>query len=42
MAVKPGGDAVDMRSMRERRSEIRMLCADLVEVDWKDAAEKKA
>jgi hypothetical protein len=26
--------------MRERRTEIRMLCADLVEVCWKDAAGK--
>ena len=40
-SVKPGGSSADMRSMRERRSEIRMLCADLVEVAWKDAAGKK-
>ncbi|HLI83754.1 MAG TPA: PilZ domain-containing protein [Bryobacteraceae bacterium] len=26
--------------MRERRSEVRMLCADLVEVWWKDSAGK--
>jgi hypothetical protein len=39
--VKPGGSAADMRCMRERRSEIRMLCADLVEVNWKDAAGKR-
>jgi hypothetical protein len=26
--------------MRERRSEVRMLCADLVEVCWKNAAGK--
>ncbi len=25
-----------MRDMQERRSEIRMLCADMVEVSWKD------
>jgi hypothetical protein len=27
--------------MRERRSEVRMLCADLVEISWQDAAGRK-
>ena len=27
-----------MTSMQERRSEVRMLCADMVEVRWKDQA----
>ena len=27
--------------MRERRLEVRMLCADLVEVSWKDASGKR-
>ena len=30
-----------MSLMRERRSEIRMLCADMVEVTWKDFTGKK-
>ena len=27
--------------MQERRSEVRMLCADMVEVQWKDAAGRR-
>lgn len=27
--------------MRERRSEVRMLCADMVKVSWKDALGKR-
>ena len=30
-----------MKSMRERRSEIRMLCADLIEIRWRDRVGKK-
>ena len=26
----------DMRSMQERRSEVRLLCADMVQVSWRD------
>ena len=29
-----------MKNMTERRSEVRMLCADVVEVSWKDAGGK--
>jgi hypothetical protein len=28
--------AADMGSMRDRRTEVRMMCADMVEVTWKD------
>src|SRR3954470_6484063 len=35
-AVKFGGMAADKCSMDERRSERRMLCADMVEVRWSD------
>jgi hypothetical protein len=38
--VKVWRPCADMMSMRERRSEVRMLCADLVEVSWKDGAGK--
>jgi len=31
----------DMRNMTERRSEVRMLCADLVDLCWRDPAGKK-
>lgn len=30
-----------MESMQERRSEVRLLCADLIQVRWKDQAGKK-
>ena len=30
--------AADIESMQERRSEVRMLCADMLEVCWKDQA----
>ena len=32
--VSPLGD--DQTFMRERRSEVRMLCADVIEVSWKE------
>ena len=31
----------DMRSMQERRSEVRMLCADMVQLYWNDDRGKK-
>lgn len=30
-----------MMSMQERRNEARMMCADMVEVGWRDAAGKR-
>lgn len=36
--VKVPDSRADMSSMQEQRSEVRMLCADLVEVRWKDQA----
>jgi hypothetical protein len=38
LIVKEAASAADMTSMQERRSEVRMLCADMVEVCWKDQA----
>ena len=40
LIVKEAGWAADMTSMQERRSEVRMLCADMVAVWWKDQAGK--
>jgi hypothetical protein len=36
LIVKKAAWAADIASMQERRSEVRMLCADMVEVCWKD------
>ena len=41
MTVKVLYASADMRDMQERRSEIRMLCADMVEVSWKDHSGRK-
>ena len=38
--VKIRRQSADMTSMQERRSEVRMLCADMVEVRWQDRAGK--
>jgi hypothetical protein len=38
LIVKEAAAAADITSMQERRSEVRMLCADMVEVCWKDQA----
>ena len=40
LIVKKAGLAADITSMQERRSEVRMLCADMLEVCWKDQAGK--
>jgi hypothetical protein len=37
---KDPGETADMSGMPDRRSEARMLCADILEVDWTDAAGK--
>lgn len=34
--LKLAEDPADMWVMQERRSEVRMMCADMVEVAWKD------
>jgi hypothetical protein len=40
--LKIGLESADMRVMQdERRSEVRMLCADMVEVCWRDRAGRK-
>jgi PilZ domain len=39
--VKGPGNSADMPFMQERRSEVRMLCADMVKVSWKDALGKR-
>jgi hypothetical protein len=41
MAVKLSRHATDMLVMAERRSEIRMMCADMLEISWKDALGKR-
>jgi hypothetical protein len=33
--LKSPDDLADMGFMRERRSEVRMMCADMIEVCWK-------
>lgn len=38
--VNPRPLPADMRVMMERRSEVRMLCADMVELCWSDHAGK--
>jgi hypothetical protein len=38
LIVKEAGSAADITSMQERRTEVRMLCADMVEVRWSDPA----
>jgi hypothetical protein len=38
LIVKEAGSAADITSMQERRTEVRMLCADMVEVRWRDQA----
>jgi hypothetical protein len=38
LIVKEEAVAADIESMQERRSEVRMLCADMLEVCWKDQA----
>ena len=38
--VKPATSSADMRVMMERRSESRMLCADMVELSWQDDSGK--
>lgn len=38
LIVKPSERYADKGNMRERRTEVRMLCADLVEVSWKAAS----
>ncbi len=38
--IKIRGGQADMNSMPERRSEVRMMCADLIEVCWRDFAGK--
>jgi len=39
-AIKLRASRADMRFMTERRSEVRMLCADMVELSWKDCGGK--
>lgn len=34
--IKESGEFADMRDMQERRSEVRVMCADMVEVSWRD------
>ena len=41
LQVKGPGNSADMRNMQERRCEVRMLCADMVKVSWKDALGKR-
>jgi hypothetical protein len=38
--LKFSGHPADMRSVQDRRSESRMLCADMLEVHWKDETGK--
>jgi hypothetical protein len=38
MAVKKPAPAADKGGMQERRSQGRIMCADIVEVSWKDRA----
>jgi hypothetical protein len=38
--VKDGKRSADILNMEERRSEVRMLCADMLEVCWKDPTGK--
>jgi hypothetical protein len=40
LIVKEAASAADISSMQERRTEVRMLCADMVKVCWKDQAGK--
>lgn len=40
LAVKVFAWEADKKDMSERRSEVRMLCADMMEVCWKDRAGK--
>ncbi len=35
------GEPADMISMQERRSEVRMMCADMIEVFWHDQFGKR-
>ena len=39
--LKVRGRSADMKVMLERRSEVRMLCADMMEVSWKDEAGRR-
>ena len=39
--IKLARQAADMKGMNERRTETRMLCADMVEVRWKDRSGKE-
>ena len=39
-SVKVFGTKTDMVIMQEKRLEVRMLCADMIEVHWKDRAGK--
>lgn len=41
LALKPSPDLADMMYMQERRTEIRMMCADMVELSWRDGAGKR-
>ena len=34
--IKKPGVFADMRNMQERRLEVRVMCADMVEVSWRD------
>jgi hypothetical protein len=38
LIVKEAASTADITSMQERRTEVRMLCADMVEVCWEDPA----
>ena len=39
--IKPLLLCADMSIMQERRSEVRMLCADMVELSWTDSGGKE-
>ncbi len=41
MCVKMIPPAADMNSMQDTRSEIRMMCADVIEAHWRDRQGKR-
>ncbi len=41
ISVKAQDHAADMMSMQERRSEVRMMCADMIDVLWYDEFGKR-
>ncbi len=39
--IKESPDIADMLIMRERRTEVRMMCADMLDICWKDGSSRK-